>query len=317
MEKPKTIHMPVIVLVGPTAIGKTALSLELAARFHCEIISMDSMQVYRYMDIGTAKATPLEQAQVPHYLIDICDPDEQYNAARFIDDAALAMDGITSRSHIPLITGGTGMYLSALVNGLFSEVPVEQQVREMVRTRFTQQGRAAAYQELQKVDPESAQRIHVNDTQRLLRALEIYHSTGVSWSEHLQRQHRQPPPICFSHLLVIGLHCDRARLYRRIEERTAVMMESGLLEEVEGLLHKGYQEALPSMQAIGYRHAVNYLRGRRTLTQTTDDLVRDTRRYAKRQMTWFNKVVQLQWFEQADAQQVIDAVHHHIDHANP
>lgn len=297
-QKQQIISTPVIVLVGPTAIGKTALSLKIAEQFHCEIISMDSMQVYRYMDIGTAKASLEERAQVPHYLIDICDPDEQYNAARFVNDALDAINDITARGKVPLITGGTGLYLSSLLNGLFTEVPVEESVRLAVRKQYEEKGREAAYAELLQVDAVAAERIHINDTQRLLRGLEIFHSTGIPWSKHLESQQQQPPPISFQHLLVIGLTCERSRLYERIEKRACMMMNAGLMEEVKKLQKMGFNDQLTSMQAIGYRHAVQYLNGSQPLDETIKELVRDTRRYAKRQMTWFKKQRQLQWYEQ-------------------
>lgn len=306
-QKQQIISTPVLVLVGPTAIGKTALSLKIAEQFQCEIISMDSMQVYRYMDIGTAKASPEERAQVPHYLIDICDPDEQYNAARFVKDALNAIDDITARGKVPLITGGTGLYLSSLLNGLFTEVAVEESVRLEVRKQYEERGREAAYAELVQVDSVAAERIHMNDTQRLLRGLEIFHSTGIPWSKHLESQQQQQPPVSFEHLLVIGLTCERSRLYERIEKRAGMMMNSGLMEEVKGLQKMGYDDQLTSMQAIGYRHAVQYLNGSQPLDATIKELVRDTRRYAKRQMTWFRKQRQLKWYDQDnDAPVLVD-----------
>ncbi|WP_319547714.1 tRNA (adenosine(37)-N6)-dimethylallyltransferase MiaA [Desulfogranum marinum] len=297
-QKQQIISTPVIVLVGPTAIGKTALSLRIAEQFHCEIISMDSMQVYRYMDVGTAKASLEERTQVPHYLIDICDPDEQYNAARFVNDALDAINDIAARGKVPLITGGTGLYLSSLLNGLFTDVPVQESVRLEVRKRYEEKGREAAYAELLQIDAVAAERIHINDTQRLLRGLEIFHSTGIPWSRHLESQQQQQPPISFQHLLVIGLTCERSRLYERIEKRAGIMMKTGLMEEVKKLQKMGFNDQLTSMQAIGYRHAVQYLNGSQPLEETIKELVRDTRRYAKRQMTWFQKQRQLQWYEQ-------------------
>ncbi len=306
-QKQQIISAPVLVLVGPTAIGKTALSLKIAEQFQCEIISMDSMQVYRYMDIGTAKASPEERAQVPHYLIDICNPDEQYNAARFVTDALDAIDDITTRGKVPLITGGTGLYLSSLLNGLFTEVTVDESVRLDVRKQYEEKGREAAYAELLKVDSVAAERIHINDTQRLLRGLEIFHSTGIPWSKHLESQQLKQPPISFQHLLVLGLTCERSRLYERIEKRTRMMMDSGLMEEVKSLQKMGFDEQLASMQAIGYRHAVQYLKGSQPLEIIIKELVRDTRRYAKRQMTWFKKQKQLKWYDQDnDAPVLID-----------
>jgi tRNA dimethylallyltransferase len=304
-QKQQIISAPVLVLVGPTAIGKTALSLTIAEQFQCEIISMDSMQVYRHMDIGTAKASAEERAQVPHYLIDICDPDEQYNAARFVSDALDAINDITTRGKVPLITGGTGLYLSALLNGLFTEVAVEESVRLEVHKRYEEKGREATYAELLQVDSVTAGRIHINDTQRLLRGLEIFHSTGIPWSKHLESQQQQQPSISFKHLLVMGLTCERSVLNQRIEKRAGMMVDLGLVEEVKGLQKMGFNGQLPSMQAIGYRHAVQYLSGTKPLDMIIEELVRDTRRYAKRQMTWFKKQRQLKWYDQNDDAPVI------------
>jgi tRNA dimethylallyltransferase len=293
---PPTIESPVLVLVGPTAIGKTALSLELAERVHCEIVSMDSMQVYRYMDIGTAKASKEERRRIPHHLIDIADPDEQYDAARFVDDAKNAIATIHAQGKIPLITGGTGLYLSSLFNGLFETIKVPNDIRASLLLRLSQEGRRALYAELCTVDPASGQRIHCNDTQRLVRALEIYQATGVPWSEHLRRQQNSVRPSCYVHTLTLGLTCDRNHLYERIRQRSAMIMGDAFAEEVNWLLAQGYSPSLPSMQSIGYRHMLGCLDGSWDLELATATLVRDTRRYAKRQLTWFRHQQQIQWF---------------------
>ncbi|WP_028584511.1 tRNA (adenosine(37)-N6)-dimethylallyltransferase MiaA [Desulfogranum mediterraneum] len=301
----RRITTPVIVLVGPTAIGKTALSLRLAEQFGCEIISMDSMQVYRRMDIGTAKVTPEEQAQVAHHLIDIRDPDEQYDAASFVRDCLDSIEAIAGRGRIPLITGGTGLYLSSLIHGLFTEIQVDESVREQVKQRLHQQGRAALYAELMEVDPASAQRIHPNDTQRLIRGLEIYQASGIPWSEHLRRQRQGAKDYSFDQLLLVGLTTEREKLYQRIGLRTEIMMESGLIEEVRGLLAMGYHGGLSSMQAIGYRHAVGYIQGLYNREQAVETLIRDTRRYAKRQMTWFKQYEQMRWYRVDSPDEVV------------
>ncbi|HHO48174.1 MAG TPA: tRNA (adenosine(37)-N6)-dimethylallyltransferase MiaA [Desulfobacteraceae bacterium] len=287
---------PLLVLVGPTAIGKTGLSLDMAARFNCEIVSMDSMQVYRYMDIGTAKPDRGERSAVVHHLIDIIDPDEQYNAARFIADGLAAIAGITAAGRVPLLTGGTGLYLKALTQGLFEEPDSAEHslVRRELRNRMRQQGREALFQELRRLDPDTAGRIHPNDTQRLLRALEVHRLTGRPWSENIRR--RQEPPVRLANMFLIGLTCDRRELYERIERRTGRMMELGLVEEVEMLREMGYDPLLPSMQAIGYRHVNNFLDGRWTREEAVRLLVRDTRRYAKRQMTWFTRMESIRWY---------------------
>lgn len=302
----KIIHTPVLVLIGPTAIGKTALSLEMADTFGCEIVSVDSMQVYRYMNIGTAKPTMEERGGIKHYLIDIVDPDEQYNSARFVTDALLAIEKIASSGKIPLLTGGTGLYLKALTEGLFeSDNDIDETIRQSLVERLEKEGREALFQELQTIDPHAADRIHKNDTQRLLRALEIYKSTGRTWSSFLQKEHG--PAVQFENILQIGLTCDRQILYNRIETRTRSMIDEGLIEETEKLQHMGYAPELPAMKAIGYKHVNNYLAGTWDLDETIRMLMRDTRRYAKRQMTWFKKNKSIDWFERDKIDDVIQA----------
>jgi tRNA dimethylallyltransferase len=295
--EPLRITTPVVVLVGPTAVGKTALSLQIATEFGCEIISMDSMQVYRGMDIGTAKATPEERRQVVHHLIDIRDPDEQYHAASFVTDTLAAIRAIGERGHIPLITGGTGLYLSSLLHGLFDTVEDTEAIRAVLQERLRGEGREVLHGELQRVDPTSAARIHPNDTQRLLRGLEIFHATGLPWSEHLQRQRQAAPPPQFSRLLLLGLRCDRDLLVERISRRSRQMMGDAFAAEVTGLLAQGYGADLPSLQAIGYRHMIACLAGTMDRETATRALIADTRRYAKRQMTWFRRYADLHWHD--------------------
>lgn len=292
-----TITTPILVLVGPTAIGKTELSLAIAEAFDCEIISMDSMQVYRFMDIGTAKASREERSRVPHHLIDIVDPDAQYDAARFVADALAAVEAITQRGKIPLITGGTGLYLSALVNGLFDEIKTSPEVREQLHQRMQREGREVLYRELTQVDPVSAERIHRNDTQRLLRGLEIFHATGIPWSEHLRHQALSKQTARFTGMLQLGLSCERELLYERIKIRTEAMMRDDFQQEVESLMAQGYSPHLPSMQAIGYRHMCGCIQGTWNRTTATAALIQDTRRYAKRQLTWFRHHDTIRWHD--------------------
>ncbi len=303
-EKQLTIDSPVLVVVGPTAIGKTALSLELAEKFLCEIVSVDSMQVYRYMDIGTAKPSADEISRVPHHLIDIVDPDEQFDASRFVHHAIHAINLIVSSGKIPLMTGGTGMYLKALFNGLFDfEITPDKTVREELKLRLENEGNVKLYHYLEEVDPKTAGRIHPNDTQRLLRALEIYTVSGKSWSELLNRQSN--PPVKFKKLLQIGLSCKRQFLYKRIEKRSNQMIDMGLIEEVEGLRKMGYSPKLASMQSIGYKHANNYIDGAWSLDETLRLLKRDTRRYAKRQLTWFGSDQNIRWYDRNATEEIV------------
>jgi tRNA dimethylallyltransferase len=311
MKSADTIDCPVIVLVGPTAIGKTALSLQLVQRFDCEIVSMDSMQVYRYMDIGTAKPDPEEQARVPHHLLDIINPDEQYDAARFVRDALAAIRDIASRRRTVLLTGGTGLYLKALLEGLFSAMPADQEIRRLLQQRLTEEGRDVLHAELSRIDPVSGAKIHKNDSQRLIRGLEIYLTSGKTWSALLREQQRageQNRVQQFSRIFQIALNCDREELYQRIEERSSIMLKQGLVEEVEKLLAMGYSADLPSMQSIGYRHVNNLLANIWNRQEMIEHLVRDTRRYAKRQLTWFSRQQGLNWFDRDNQDRVGDRI---------
>lgn len=291
------VTTPVLVLVGPTAIGKTDLSLRIAVEFGCEIISMDSMQVYRFMDIGTAKVGLEERRKITHHLLDIRNPDEQYDAASFISDALAAVKLIVSKGKIPLITGGTGLYLARLTRGLFDEVKVKDEVRQALRVRLDCEGREALHRELLAIDPVSGRRIHLNDTQRLLRGLEIFYGTGVPWSEHLHRQAQTKQHPAFSRMLQLGLTCDRQLLSEKIKLRSINMMQDEFKKEVESLIARRYSQTLPSMQSIGYRQMYACINGKCDLNTATEDLIRDTRRYAKRQMTWFRKQQELQWHD--------------------
>lgn len=290
---PPTDHLPAICLIGPTAIGKTGLSLGLAAELHAEIVSVDSMQVYRYLDIGTAKATPAERAQVAHHLIDIAEPDEEYHVARFIRDAAAAIAGIRSRGKLPLLVGGTGLYLKGLLEGLFRMPPIPPEIRGELRQRLEREGEGKLHAELARLDPESARRIPPGDRQRLLRALEILAATGLPWSHYLAERPQEP---LLDNVLIIGLDCDRERLYQRINRRVEEMVALGLQTEVEHLLAMGYAPSLKPLQSIGYRHMIEYLRGNWGWEQTLELLARDTRRYAKRQLTWFRHMAGVHWF---------------------
>ena len=307
MNESQNITGPVLVLVGPTAIGKTELSLQLAERFGCEIVSVDSMQVYRYMDIGTAKVSMAERARVPHHLIDVVEPDEEYDAASFSRDALQAIDQIHGRGRVPLLTGGTGLYLRALIEGLSSGIGHFPEIRVALQQRLALVGSEILHEELMKCDRFSGEKIHANDTHRVLRALEIYQATGRPWSEHIS-QHQKKRVGRFTNILQIGLTCERELLYRRIDLRTSLMLASGLEEEVRGLIARGYSPQLKSMQAIGYRHMNNYLQNVWDKVETERMLARDTRRYAKRQYTWFGSSPDLQWFDVQDQGGIIKRI---------
>jgi tRNA dimethylallyltransferase len=298
------ITTPIIVLVGPTAIGKTSLSLTLAQDFNCEIISIDSMQVYRYMDIGTAKVTEEEKRGVPHHLIDIVDPDEDYDAQNFVNDSLAAINEIQERGKIPLLTGGTGLYLKSLVQGLFAEIGEYPEVRVKLKEELQNEGLSKMHEELSICDCITAKKVHVNDTHRILRALEIFRGTGIPWSEHLRLQREKEVKQRFTSMIQLALTCERKHLYERINLRTQYMIEDGLIEETEKLLGMGFQSTLKSMNAIGYRHAVAVLEGKLSLEEAVRTLARDTRRYAKRQYTWFNRNETLEWFDVASVNEI-------------
>ena len=295
-------NIPAVALVGPTAIGKTALSLELAREFNCEIISVDSMQVYKYMDIGTAKIRPEEMAGIPHHLIDVALPDEDYDAARFVEDSSRAIQEIDGRGRMPLLAGGTGLYLKALTDGLFEDIPASEGIRNILKQRLVVEGSSKLHEELETCDPASAKRIHPNDSSRIIRGLEIFLASGVPWSEHLLRQNRGGRKGAVGNILQIGLTCDRQLLYERINFRSRLMLEHGLEDEVRRLLEMGFTEHLNSMGSIGYRHMLQYLHKIWSFDHMLEHLQRDTRRYAKRQYTWFNGIRGLEWFAATDAQ---------------
>ena len=304
----RTIDCPVIVLVGPTAIGKTSLSLQFVKRFDCEIVSMDSMQVYRYMDIGTAKPSAGEQTLVHHHLIDVVNPDEQYDAARFVSDALEAIDSIAGRKRTVLLTGGTGLYQKALFEGLFAAMPTDQEIRHRLQLRLKEEGREVLHAELCKIDPVSGNRIHKNDTQRLLRGLEIYLTSGRTWSELLQEQKKEGQGAHFNRVYQVALTCKREEERRCSVELVGEMIDRGLIEEVVKLRTMGYSAELPSMQSIGYRHVNNLLSGEWDRKTMLEYLIRDTRRYAKRQMTWFGKNKALNWFDRKNKEVVVEKI---------
>ncbi len=304
MKNHRSVDCPVIVLVGPTAIGKTALSLQLVERFDCEIISMDSMQVYRYMDIGTAKPTPDEQARVKHHMIDIVYPDESFDAAMYAKMARETVMKLDRRDVVSFVVGGTGFYIKALLYGLFIGPAKggDVNVRERLKGEAAVHGAAFLHTRLSKCDPIAAENIHPNDTYRIIRALEVYEITGKSISEYHEEHRFADEPF---KVLTIGLDMNREILYDRINSRVDAMIDAGLIDEVKGLLDNGYSENLKPMQSIGYRHAVDYIKGRVSWDEALSTLKRDTRRYAKRQMTWFKADSQTVWMKPEQSKDII------------
>lgn len=290
---PHSLNKPrVAVLVGATASGKTAVALALAAGIGAEIVNADSLQLYRELDIGTAKPTIEERARVPHHLIDVADPPEPYDAARYCREGRAVLEDCFRRGAPPLVVGGTGLYLKALLSGLFPQGEPAPGVRERVRRELGTLGLPVLYARLLHLDPATASRLHPHDTYRIIRALEVIAATGKPLSEFINAHRFQDEPF---EVLKLGLKLDREELYRRIELRVEVMLAAGWLDEVEGLLRR-YPPTLKPLQALGYRHLINYLTGRWGWEETLTLLTRDTRRYAKRQLTWFGSDPAVRWF---------------------
>ncbi len=284
----------IIVICGPTGLGKTAVSIELALDLHGEIIGADSMQIYRYMDIGTAKPTLNEQARVPHHLIDIVDPDEPFDVAGFAKMAGEMIMKLHAVGIVPFVVGGTGLYIKALVHGLSHAGPADTDIRKRLKEAELLHGSGFLYERLSKCDPEASERIHPNDTFRIIRALEVYEATGMAISQYSKDHGFENRRF---NVLKIGLYIERETLYDRINQRVDAMIEAGLVGEVKMLLNRGYSEDLKSMQSIGYRHMIDFIKGRITWEETVRTLKRDTRRYAKRQMTWFKADPEIVWAE--------------------
>lgn len=286
---------PLFILVGPTAIGKTSLSVELAKKLNGEIISADSMQIYKGMDIGTAKITKEEEKGVKHYLINEVFPDVEFSVSDFQDKANEYIDGILNNNKLPMIVGGTGLYINSLIYDLNFSVSVSNwELRNEYTALAEEHGNQYIHDKLRLVDPVSADRIHVNDVKRVTRALEVYHETGKAMAEYY-KDFRKPNDKF--DIVMIGLKMDREKLYERINKRVDIMIEQGLIDEVKGLLDKGYDENLTSMQAIGYKEVIDYLKGKCPLEDTIEIIKQGSRRYAKRQITWFRKEERVHWID--------------------
>jgi tRNA dimethylallyltransferase len=283
---------PVLVICGPTGIGKTVAAIAAAKAFGGEIISADSMQVYRYMDIGTAKPTIEERACAPHHLIDVVDPDEDFDAARFSRAAREIAVAIDRRGAVPIVAGGTGLYIKAMLYGLFRAEPPDPLTRQRLRQEVAEVGSEALHRRLAGIDAQAAGRIHPHDTFRIIRALEIVAATGEPITDHHRRHGFRESPF---RVMKIGLDMDRQALYDRIGRRVDAMIDAGLLDEVEGLLSRDYGGDLKSMQSLGYRHMVDFSAGRLTWEEAVRTLKRDTRRFAKRQLTWFRADKEIMW----------------------
>lgn len=289
---------PLIILTGPTAVGKTKLSIQLAKAVNAEIISADSMQVYRYMDIGSAKIMPEEMQGVPHYLVDCLNPEEEFNVVRFQEMAKKAMDEIYAKGKIPLLVGGTGFYIQAVTGDIdFSQHGEDTSYRDSLEELAKTQGAEVLHQMLEKIDPESAKAIHQNNVKRVIRALEYFQQTGSPISQHNEEQRQKESPYNVAYFV---LNDERSKLYARIDERIDHMVEAGLLEEVQKLKDMGYHKGMVSMQGLGYKEILNYLDGTWSLEEALYVLKRDTRHFAKRQITWFKRERDVEWFYKPD-----------------
>lgn len=287
----------IIILIGPTAVGKTKTSIELAKKYNGEIISGDSMQVYKGMDIGTAKITKEETEGIRHHLIDIKEPDESFSTAEFQTIVREKITEISSKGKLPIIVGGTGLYIqSVLFDYQFSNAPSDDDFRYRLEERAKVEGNVCIHKELQVVDPVSAGKIHPNNIRRVIRALEVYHCTGKTMTEWQSKQELES----VYNAAVIGLTMDRDLLYKRINQRIDMMMDNGLLEEVRGFCDKGLQNC-QSMQAIGYKEFYPYFDGLITLDEAVDQLKQNSRRYAKRQLTWFRNKLDVSWIDMSEA----------------
>jgi tRNA dimethylallyltransferase len=286
---------PVIVIVGPTASGKTKLSIELARLINASIVSADSMQIYKYMDIGTAKPDKEEMSGIKHYMIDEVYPDERFSVARYRELALGYIKKITEEGMRAIVVGGTGLYISSLVYNIdFAETVCDEGLRETLKRQAEEKGNRFLHEKLGEIDPEAAARIHENDIKRIIRAIEVYTYTKKPISEHSRMSRLTSPPYRF---LLFGLNWERQKLYERINKRVDLMLEKGLIEEVERLVKMGYDKGPTAMQGIGYKEVLSYIKGERTLDETVYKLKQNTRRYAKRQMTWFRRMKEINWID--------------------
>ena len=287
-----TAKPKIIIICGPTGIGKTTVAVNLAQHFGGEIVGADSMQVYKYMDIGTAKPTAAEQARVAHHMVDFVEPDEPFDAAQYAARAREKIIELDQQRITPFVVGGTGLYIKALLYGLFDEKISDLEIRDRLKAEARTHGIQFLYERLSRQDPETANRLHPNDTYRILRALEVIAATGQAISRHHKKHGFFDQPFGS---LKIGLEMDRTLLYERINRRVDAMISAGFLDEVKSLMARGYSADLKPMQSIGYRHMLDYIEGRLNWAECVRTMKRDHRRYAKRQLTWFGADSEIIW----------------------
>ena len=289
---------PLIILTGPTAVGKTELSIALAQMVKGAVVSADSMQVYRHMDIGSAKIKKEEMQGIPHYLIDILEPDEEFHVVRFQEYAKECMERIYTEGQIPIVAGGTGFYIQALLYGIdFTEQKEDRDYRSKLEEIARKEGKKTLHGMLAEVDRPSAEAIHENNVKRVIRALEFYHLSGQKISEHNEQERKRESPYNFAYFV---LNDDRDHLYERINQRVEQMLAEGLVEEVQKLKEMGYEKTMVSMQGLGYKEILDYLEGNCSLEEAVYRIKRDTRHFAKRQLTWFRRERQVTWISKPD-----------------
>ncbi|MDP4092759.1 MAG: tRNA (adenosine(37)-N6)-dimethylallyltransferase MiaA [Bacillota bacterium] len=302
----------VVIILGPTASGKTKLSIEIAKLAGGEIISADSMQIYKYMDIGTAKPDMEEREGIRHYLMDEVYPDEEFSVARYQETALKYIKEIQSKNKLPIIVGGTGLYINSLIYNInFTETISDWKLREELKAEAEEKGNQYLHDKLQSIDPEAAAKIHVNDLKRIIRAIEVYEYTKQPISYHQEVSRQNPPEYNY---ILIGLNVDRKILYERIEKRVDLMLEKGLIDEVKKLVAMGYDKNTIAMQGIGYKEVLQYIRGEKPLDEVVYILKRDTRHYAKRQMTWFRRIPGVHWVDSDgnSEQEIVKNVSHYL-----
>lgn len=288
---------PLLILTGPTAVGKTALSIALAREVQGEIISADSMQVYRYMDIGSAKIRKEEMCGVPHYLIDCLNPEEEFNIYVFQQMAKKAMAQIYANGHVPIVVGGTGFYIQSLIYDILFEEEEDDGIRQKYEQLLTEKGEKYLHDLLEKVDTVSAEKIHFHNNKRVIRALEFYEKNHYPISEHNEMQQHRESPYEFRYFV---LNDDREKLYQKIELRVDEMVQNGLIDEVKHLKEMGYHRGMVSMQGLGYKEILDYLDDEITLEEAIYRIKRDTRHFAKRQLTWFRRERDVIWVDKSE-----------------
>ena len=309
--------IPVIAIVGPTGVGKTDLSIRLAKKLNGEIISCDSMQIYREMDIGTAQPTKEEMMGIPHHMIDIVNPDESYNVDKYVDNSSECIKDVFSRGNTPILAGGTGLYADSLLGGIsFVKTEGDEEYRNYLFDLAEKEGNEYVHKMLETIDPVSFKAIHPNNVRRVVRALEVYKCTGNTITYHNEMSKKEPSPY---NPLIFGLTRHRDELYERIDKRVDIMVEKGLVKEAENLYNKGYTTDLTSMQGLGYKEFIKYFEGEMSLSEAIEILKRDTRHYAKRQLTWFNRNKDIVWInlsEMTDDEAFNFALEKSLEHLN-